>query len=247
MTIGTPRLCIVLVNTRGVRSDGVKDNVFHAQVNLRIPLSDRQEKSYPPPLPQLSKAALLIRDALRVCPACVNDVLSCIPPFAMYMSGINRASLEAKTLYIDRYFDSDIPMTRKSRTAWLLDLKFGLNDACICPPAVQMELKFVDFRVKVTLSPFVLAYYLTFLCYHELRQYDDRDRALRHVVDVVNDLYQRGNEFYRSMNITGHCLLMVGETSRARDMFIRSYEVTLRNPPFERYNSALYYLQCLFQ
>ena len=46
MTIGTPRLCIVLVNTRGVRSDGVKDKVFHALVNPRIPLSDRQEKVF---------------------------------------------------------------------------------------------------------------------------------------------------------------------------------------------------------
>ena len=44
MTIGTPRLCIVLVNTRGVQSDGVKDKVFHALVNPRIPLSDRQER-----------------------------------------------------------------------------------------------------------------------------------------------------------------------------------------------------------
>ena len=43
MTIGTPRLCIVLVNTRGVQSDEVKDKVFHALVNPQIPLSDRQE------------------------------------------------------------------------------------------------------------------------------------------------------------------------------------------------------------
>ena len=43
VTIGTPRLCIVLVNTRGVQSDEVKDKVFHALVNPRIPLSDRQE------------------------------------------------------------------------------------------------------------------------------------------------------------------------------------------------------------
>ena len=33
------------VNTRGVQSDEVKDKVFHALVNPRIPLSDRQEKS----------------------------------------------------------------------------------------------------------------------------------------------------------------------------------------------------------
>ena len=43
VAIGTPRQCIVLVNTRGVQSDGVKDKVFHALVNPGIPLSDRQE------------------------------------------------------------------------------------------------------------------------------------------------------------------------------------------------------------
>ena len=48
MTIGTPRLCIVLVNTRGVQSDEVKDKVFHALVNPRIPLSDRQENVLKP-------------------------------------------------------------------------------------------------------------------------------------------------------------------------------------------------------
>ena len=33
----------MLVNTRGVPGDGVKDKVFHAPANLGIPLSDRQE------------------------------------------------------------------------------------------------------------------------------------------------------------------------------------------------------------
>ena len=47
VTIGTPRLCIVLVNTQGVQSDEVKDKVFHALVNPRIPLSDRQENNVP--------------------------------------------------------------------------------------------------------------------------------------------------------------------------------------------------------
>ena len=46
VTIGTPRLCIVLVNTRGVSSDEVKDKVFHALANLGIPLSDRQERPF---------------------------------------------------------------------------------------------------------------------------------------------------------------------------------------------------------
>ena len=43
VTIGTPRLCIVWVNTRGVQSYEVKDKVFHALENPWIPLSDRQE------------------------------------------------------------------------------------------------------------------------------------------------------------------------------------------------------------
>ena len=46
MTIRTLRLCILSVNTRGVQSDEVKDKVFHALVNPRIPLSDRQERSF---------------------------------------------------------------------------------------------------------------------------------------------------------------------------------------------------------
>ena len=35
----------MLVNTRGVQIEGVKDKVFHALANLGIPLSDRQEKA----------------------------------------------------------------------------------------------------------------------------------------------------------------------------------------------------------
>ena len=45
VTIGTSRLCIVLVNTRGVQSYEVKDKVFHALANPGIPLSDRQENA----------------------------------------------------------------------------------------------------------------------------------------------------------------------------------------------------------
>ena len=42
VTIGTPRLCIVLVNTRGVSEClGWKIRFFHALANLGIPLSDR--------------------------------------------------------------------------------------------------------------------------------------------------------------------------------------------------------------
>ena len=58
MIIGTPRLCIVLVNTRGVQSDEMKDKVFHALVNPRIPLSDRQEREIHPRVKDLQRPRL---------------------------------------------------------------------------------------------------------------------------------------------------------------------------------------------
>ena len=108
------------------------------------------------------------------------------------------------------------------------------------PLAIQIELRFAD-RV-IFVSPFIFAYYLMFLCYHELRHYDDRDRALRQLVEVVNNPQQHGSWQHHSLNIAGHCLLMAGKTSQARDMFIRSFRITMRNPPFYKYNSALHYL-----
>ena len=82
-----------------------------------------------------------------------------------------------------------------------------------------------------------------FLCYHELRQYGERDRALRLLIDVVDDPGQHGAAWYHSLNIAGHYLLLAGQRDSAREMFIISYKVTQRHPPCDKYNSALYYLQ----
>ena len=84
-----------------------------------------------------------------------------------------------------------------------------------------------------------------FLNYCGLRQYDNRDRALRQLIDVVNNEEQRGHFRFHSYNIVGHCLLSVGETEQARDMFMRSYQITLSDLRHHRYNSAQYYWQCL--
>ena len=74
----------------------------------------------------------------------------------------------------------------------------------------------------VHVSPLVFAYYLMFLCHHELHQYDDRDRALRLLVDTVwtiqNSVDVDVNTTTR-INIAGHCLLLAGRTDRAREMF----------------------------
>ena len=183
------------------------------------------------------------------CLGTINKVLSSIPPFAMYMSRQNnQTNHEGKQLYSEMYFGTDIQTSQRARTAWLFDLIFcrtanSTGSADMLPLAIQIELRFAD-RV-IFVSPFVFAYYLMFLCYHELRQYDERDRALRQLVDVVNNPQQHGSWHHHSLNIAGHCLLMAGKTSQARDMFIRSYRITLRNPPFYKYNSALHYVRYL--
>ena len=53
--------------------------------------------------------------------------------------------------------------------------------------AIQIELYYSDCNIGVWLSPFTYAYYLMFLCYHGLCQFDNRDRALRQLVETVND------------------------------------------------------------
>ena len=102
--------------------------------------------------------------------------------------------------------------------------------AHMMPLAIQIELLFNDHAdyPAMHLSPYVCAYYLMFLCYHELHQYANRDRALRQLVDAANNRCQAGPCPYQSWNITGHCLFLAGDTTQAHDVFIRSYQVQPR-------------------
>ena len=188
--------------------------------------------------------ALLKKKDYTSCLMTVNNLLSRIPPFAMYKTGMSDwIGRDAKSLYIDMYFGSDIPITKKAPEAWLLDLLLFKTDFDIFPLAIQFELNFVGYSIQ--LSPFTLAYYLMFLCYHELRQFDKRDRALRQLVDVAHDPTR--NLIHHSFNIAGQCLLMAGETSRARDLFTSSFLTTKPHPPYHKRNSALHYLRFLSQ
>ena len=189
---------------------------------------------------------LLKKGDYRSCLRTVNMMLSRISPFAMFMSDTyNQSSHETMALYVDRFSCLDVPILSKANTAWLFNLYFYPDDAEILPVAIRTELQFIDFRHSVQLSPFVFAYYLMFLCYHELHQYGNRNRALSKLVDVVKDPHRHGNIFYHSINIARHCLLQVGETTLARKIFIASHKVTLDNPAYEKYNSALYYLESM--
>ena len=179
----------------------------------------------------------------------VNNVLSGITPFTIYSSdGVDnlfQTSDEAKSLYVDMFSGSATCIAERAKRAWLFDLNFMPFHMELVPAAIQIELIHCFQAFGVELSPFVCAQYLIFLNYCGLRQHVNRDRALRQLIDVVNNPEQRGYRAMHSYNIVGHCLLSVGETGKALDMFIRSYEFTLPIPSFHDYNSAHYYLQNL--
>ena len=180
------------------------------------------------------------------CLRTVNDVLSRIPPYSMYMSGGKIVSSnESKSLYGQIYQESDTDIMKRTRTSWLMDMHFTKDMLDTVPLAIHVELSFCDPELGVKVSPFTFAYYLMFLCYHELRQYGDRDRALCLLVDVVNNPEQNGADCYHSFNIAGHCLLLAGQRDRARELFITSFQLTQILPPLDKYNSALHYLQQL--
>ena len=176
----------------------------------------------------------------------LNNLLSSIPPFALYSSlGYNLCvSNETTKWYVDAFSGGNNPVEERARTTWMFDIQIMPSDIDMVPAAIHIELAHCDKRIGVHLSPFICAHYLMFLNYHALRQYENRDRALHQLIETVNNPEQCGNFRYHSYNIAGHCLLYMGLYEQARDMFIRSYLFT-SNIPHHCFNSARLYLQCL--
>ena len=168
----------------------------------------------------------------------INQMLSSIPPFAMYHK--NFIGNDAKQLYVDMFLDSEDTMIERARTAWMFDLKVKKNMADMVPLAIQIEIYFKG-NSDVKLSPFTCAYYLQFLCYHRMQQYDNRDRALQQLIEVTNNDEQCGNEPWTSLSIAGHCLILAGRRVQARNMFYVSY-MAGQYAGIETENSAIWYL-----
>ena len=177
----------------------------------------------------------------------INGVLSSIPPYALYNSGIGIASGEdSKQLYIDRYFGRNTDILRRAKQAWLFDLHINYSEYLFVPRAIQIELDHCDPKIGVFISPFTYAYYLMFLCYHGLGQYDNRKSALCKLLETITD-DRCGIFIYLSYNIAGHCLLMVGYVDLARIAFIASTNCTHRSrgSMLDKYYSAYHYLSYL--
>ena len=181
----------------------------------------------------------------------VNQVLSNIAPFALNVcsdSHLHRENIEAQRLYMDVFLASNETTEERSRKGWLLDFMVCKYMAHMMPLAIQIELHYRDATMQwLDLSVFTCAYYLMFLCYHELHRYNERDRALYQLVDATSNPMQCQLIRHHSYNIAGHCLLLTGRTTQARDFFITSYLNSKCYSPLDKYNSARHYLQYFFQ
>ena len=180
----------------------------------------------------------------------INDVLSSIPPYALYF-GCTKADDHYKLMYREAY--SEVNIIRRAKEAWLFDIFITKRDKPFVPCAIQIEIDTSDpiptiYNLpKMSISPFTYAYYLMFLCYHELRQYDNRDRALRQLVATLDDGSRCSVEIHHSYNVVGHCLLMAQDMETARKMFLLSAYFTRNkeHPLIDKHNAAYCYLSCM--
>ena len=175
----------------------------------------------------------------------VNNVLSSIPPYALYNSGRHIMSGEdSKRLYVDRYYGRNTDILCRAKEAWLFDMHIRNREYSFVPRAIQIELDHCDPVLGIGISPFTYAYYLMFLCYHRLGQYDDRDRALRQLVDTANDRERCSTFIYHVYNVAGHCMLIAGYVDMARNVFLESARFT-QPGVFDKYNAAYKYLSLM--
>ena len=175
----------------------------------------------------------------------INQVLSSIPPYAMHRHVSRNHQLEQMTMYRDVFLDFDLTIIQKAKEAWMFQMIFPNGTIYPLPLAIKIE---GYFHIGcISLSPFTCAYYLQFLCYFDLRQYENRDRALEHLVEFAKDAAEHHNA-YSDLNIAGHCLLLAGKIAEARDIFRWSFILTQQFSQFRHIqNSAQWYLLTCFE
>ena len=177
----------------------------------------------------------------------INRLLSSIPPYAFYESGYMHINDGYKQIYIDKYFQNT-DLLNRAKEAWLLNMHITHRQYSFVPRAIQIELDYCDTAVGVKVSPFIYAYYVMFLCYHELGQYYNRDCvAFYELALTLTDKERHGAYMHHSLNIVGHCMLMAGYEETARDLFLESAKFTrsLHLTAFDKYNAVYKYLSLL--
>ena len=178
----------------------------------------------------------------------VEELESSIPSFALYEPSLYPCGTsDAEMLYAEEFVNSDTESIQRARKAWMFNIEFLKSKGDVLPLAIQIELYFChEIHRRVRISPFSCMYYLMFLCYHELKQYRNRNQVLRELENVARDYSKTGNIINRhhAYNIAGHCLLIAEKKRRAREMFEISHRyLTNKCSSLGRYNSATWYLQ----
>ena len=170
----------------------------------------------------------------------VNRILSSIPSCALYMTADIIYTGNDTMLLLD---DLCRGYANREKEAWLFDLNIVGDDLACMPFAIQAEIVNSDPKIGIFISPFTYSYYLMFLCYHELGQFENRDRALCKLLDTINDHRRCSVMRHISYNIAGNCFLMVENSEMARELFVKSVQFTQQISPFvDLYNSAHHYL-----
>ena len=172
----------------------------------------------------------------------INKILSSIPPYVLFCSGRGvKTNDSSKTLYRDHFHIRGLDITQRVRKSWLFDIIFSKPDYKFVPRAIQIEL--FHCATFIVISPFTFAYFLMFLCYEGLGQYDNRDRALDQLADTLKDPERCSRPAHHSYNIAGHCLLLTRQVDLARILFLKSIEYTSQlGNAYDDYNSAYHYL-----
>ena len=179
----------------------------------------------------------------------INNVLSAIPPCALYCSrDIIKSSDVSKLLYKDSLLTRESNSIKRAKQGWLLDIVIDRSHYNFMPSAIKIELFYLDECRDITVSPHTYAYYLIFLCYHGLGQYENRDYALRQMAGTVFEppLERCSIETHYSFNIVGHCFLVTGQVDMARMCF--EFSIFCSRFPgdkYDKYNSAYHYLSYL--
>ena len=175
-----------------------------------------------------------------------NGFISTLP-YVLYNSTIIITNDNSKQLYGDRFCKWNSDVLGRAKETWLFDIHISLREHSFMPPGIQTELDYCDQEDGIWISPFTYAYYLMFLCYHELGQYENRNHALQQLVDTVDDREKCCIARHFSYNIAGHCMLMAGYVDMARTMFLKSAEFTRISPipVIDKYNAAYAYLSCI--
>ena len=234
----------------------VKRYIFHMQINSLIKQSLTNKSIYQIVLMGTQSSIdistcklwcailLCVKTGYTLALKIIYNILASIPPFALYYRRSRNAIGGYQQLYVDVVLDSNLSMMQRARKAWLFEIYFMKDMIDLVPLGIQIELYFCEPFRGITLSPYVCTYYLQFLCYHEMRQYDNRDRALQQLVDAAFSLDQMGST-NNSVNLAGHCLLVAGERSRAKNIFWAS-DLLSKMTPQQKYNSAAWYLRNFF-